>query len=58
MLEIELKLYKIFAQEEKGIGKQHRTAKVGGWQNNFTEKEKNLINTILGKTLTKLGYVI
>ena len=42
--------------EKKGIGKMRRTAIVGGWQKNFNDTEKDLLNSILGNMLTKLGY--
>jgi len=41
---------------EKGDGKFKRTAKLGGWRKNFNEKEIEVMNSILGKTLREFGY--
>jgi len=40
----------------KGSGKFHRSATAGKWKENFTEKEIELINKIMGNTLKELGY--
>jgi len=42
--------------EKKGKGKLTRSAKHGGWKNNFRDKEKDLMEKLLGNTLKKLGY--
>jgi len=48
--------FKNIPQSEKGPGKFNRSAKIGAWKDNFTENEKDLINTIMAKTLEKFGY--
>jgi len=41
---------------EKGIGKFYRSASPGNWQNNFNEKEKEIMFSIMSGTLKKMGY--
>jgi len=43
-------------KEQKGIGKARRTAKVGGWKENFNIEERDLMNSMLRDTLTQVGY--
>lgn len=43
---------------KKGLGKSRRSATPGKWKENFNEKEKELMNSIMGKTLEKMGYKI
>jgi len=42
--------------ESKGQGKFTRFASPGKWKENFNEKEKNLMDSIMGKTLAQLHY--
>ena len=41
---------------QKGDGMSKRRATPGLWKKNLKQEEINLINKILGPTLTKLGY--
>ena len=43
-------------ESEKGKGKFNRTAKIGGWRNNFDSDEQKLMISIMGKTLEELNY--
>lgn len=43
-------------QEEKGKGKQKRSATPGKWKENMSKEETNLVQEIMGETLRKLGY--
>jgi len=43
---------------KKGAGKFTRFAKPGSWKQNFSEKEKEIMNTIMSKNLKDLGYEI
>ena len=40
----------------KGIGKAVRSASPGKWRTNFSDEEKTVMNSIMGKTLKTLGY--
>jgi len=40
----------------KGIGKAVRSASPGKWRTNFSDEEKAVMNSIMGKTLKTLGY--
>jgi len=40
----------------KGSGKFYRVATPGKWKDNFNQKEKNLMNSIMGETLKKMKY--
>jgi len=44
--------------EKKGPGKFFRIASPGNWKNSFSSKEKELMNSIMGKTLEKMNYEI
>lgn len=46
------------SNSKKGSGKFNRAASPGKWKENFTEEEKKLLNSIMKKTLKKLGYEI
>lgn len=50
--------FKQIPDAQKGEGKFNRTAKIGGWGDNFSEDEKELMNSIMGETLTELGYEV
>ena len=41
---------------EKGPGKFYRSAKTGGWRDNFDSAEQKTMNSIMEKTLEKFGY--
>jgi len=43
-------------KESKGKGKFTRFATPGKWKENFNLKEKNLMKSIMGKTLSELNY--
>ena len=43
---------------EKGSGKFFRSAKPGSWRQNFKEKEQELMNTIMGETLSEFDYEV
>jgi len=43
-------------KEQKGKGKFNRYATPGKWKENFNEEEQKLMNSIMEKTLTSLGY--
>lgn len=43
---------------KKGPGKFYRAASVGGWKDNFSSEEKELMNSIMGKTLNAMNYEI
>jgi len=44
--------------ELKGKGKATRSASPGKWKKNFNEEEKDLMNSIMRKTLVQLNYAI
>jgi len=44
--------------ELKGKGKGKRSASPGKWKQNFNEEEKDLMNSIMGKTLVQLNYAL
>jgi hypothetical protein len=44
------------AAEHRGQGKFHRAASPGLWRDNLTVEEQAIANTIMGPTLTALGY--
>ena len=50
--------FKNIPDSEKGKGKFTRTAKIGGWMDNFSKEEQDLMISIMGKTLGKFGYRI
>ena len=50
--------FKNIPDSEKGKGKFTRSAKSGGWKTNFDKEEQELMNSIMGKTLDKFGYMI
>jgi len=50
--------YENVPQSEKGPGKKIRTAKPGNYVENFSAKEIELMNSIMGDTLKKVGYHI
>ena len=50
--------YENIPDEIKGKGKSVRFAQVGRWKNIFSKEEKELMNSIMETTLTKLGYEI
>lgn len=49
--------FKKIPEENRGKGKIIRSATPGKWKENFNEEEKELMNSILGDTLKKLGYI-
>jgi len=50
--------YENVPQSEKGAGKKIRTATPGNYTENFSVDEIELMNSILGDTLKKVGYQI
>ena len=48
--------FKNIPKEEKGPGKFFRSATPGSWKEHFSEEEKDLMNSIMGKTLENLNY--
>ena len=50
--------YENVADSNKGEGKKIRTAKPGGYMDNFNEKEIELMNSIMSDTLKMMGYQI
>ena len=42
----------------KGKGKFYRSAKTGGWSKNFSQEEQEMMNSIMGDTLSQLEYDI
>jgi len=49
--------FKKIPEENRGKGKIIRSATPGKWKENFNEEEKELMKSILGDTLKKLGYM-
>ena len=43
---------------KKGQGKFNRSALIGGWKKNFNVEERKLVDSIMGKTLTKFEYKV
>ena len=43
-------------EEEKGRGKFARSAKPGGWQNDLTAEEQEMVEAMLGPKMEELGY--
>jgi len=43
-------------KDKKGPGKFHRLATPNAWRENFNKKELEIINSIMGDTLKKVGY--
>ena len=41
---------------EKGSGKFYRSANPGSWKKNFSDKEQQLMNSIMGDTLSQFNY--
>ncbi len=50
--------FKNIPPSNKGPGKFYRAASVGGWKANFDDKEKEIMNSIMGKTLKEMGYQV
>jgi hypothetical protein len=50
--------FKNIPESEKGPGKFNRSATPGGWKKNFSKEEQELMNSIMGGTLTQMGYEI
>jgi len=50
--------FKNIPDSEKGSGKFNRSAKVGGWKDNFNKEEQSLMNSIMSETLKKFGYPV
>jgi len=48
--------FKNIPSSMKGTGKFYRVATPGKWKDNFNQEEKNLMNSIMGKTLKKMNY--
>jgi len=48
--------FKKIPKSEKGKGKFIRSAKPGGWKDNFSKNEQNLMNSLMSKTLEEFGY--
>jgi hypothetical protein len=48
--------YENIPEKWKGNGKFIRSASPGKWKVTFTEKEKDLMNNLMGNTLHQLGY--
>jgi len=44
--------------KQKGSGKVRRSATPNKWKENFNAEEKEVMNTIMGETLQKMGYDI
>lgn len=53
---ISLHEFKNIPQSEKGSGQFNRSAKPGGWKDNFSPKEQELLNSIMEQTLQEFGY--
>lgn len=53
---IELYDFKNIPESDKGQGKFNRSATPGGWKNNFSKDEQELMNSIMEKTLKEMGY--
>jgi len=45
-------------KSKKGPGRFYRSATPGGWKNNFNDKEKDMMNSIMKDTLKKFDYEI
>jgi len=50
--------FKNIPKSQKGIGKFNRSAKIGGWKNNFNEEEKSIMNELMSENLKNMGYEI
>ena len=50
--------FKNIPSDKKGPGKFTRSAKPGGWRENFSKEEQELMHKIMGETLEKMGYKI
>jgi len=46
------------SSKKRGPGKFYRSAKVGGYKDNFSEKEQEIMNSMMGDTLRKLEYIV
>ena len=44
------------SEDKKGSGKVTRSATPGKWKENFSEEEQKIMQDIMGKTLSDLGY--
>jgi len=49
--------FKNIPSKKRGPGKFFRSAKVGGYKDNFSEKEQEIMISLMGETLKKAGYV-
>jgi len=56
MKKIEIHDFKNIPDSQKGEGKFYRTATTGGWRENFSKEEQELMNSIMGDTLKQMGY--
>jgi len=43
-------------KEKTGVGKKTRSASIGKWKENFSEKEQKAMEDIMEETIKKLGY--
>jgi len=50
--------FKKIPAKMKGKGKFARSATPDKWKENFTSEEQSLLNKVMGKTLSKLGYEV
>ena len=50
--------FKNIPSDQRGDGKFYRSANPGGWQNNFSDEEKELMHSIMNDSLNKMGYSI
>jgi len=50
--------FKNIPESQKGTGKFNRSAKIGGWKNNFDGEERELMNELMSENLKKWGYEI
>lgn len=48
--------FKNIPEKEKGKGKFYRIASPGLWKKNFSEDEKKVMDSVMGKMLQKFGY--
>jgi len=50
--------FKNIPKSETGGGKFNRAAKIGGWKASFNVEEREVMNSIMDKTLKEFGYKI
>ena len=55
---IETHDFKKIPESQRGKGKFYRAASTGSWKDNFSQEEQDLMNSIMGDRLKKMGYEI